>query len=156
VLTGDGAMEEGTFYEGLVFASSHRLPVLFLVENNDQSMSSTIAERRCPIQIGRLCAAVDIPFRSLSGNDVVEYAAQFRALRTLALEQRRPVCVEARVRAFCQHAGPSPGWPTDPKRISLQNGLIVEDSVDDPLFALGLRLGREKLDMLCKQVLAES
>jgi pyruvate dehydrogenase E1 component alpha subunit len=156
VLTGDGAMEEGTFYEGLVFARSQRLSLLFLVENNNNSMSSTIAERRCPIDVGKLCASVDIPFRSLSGNDVVEYAATLRDLRNESLAEKRPVCVEAAVRAYYQHAGPSPGWPTDPKRIDLKNGLMVEASPDDPLFVLRNRLGETAFDHLCKQVLAES
>lgn len=155
VLTGDGAMEEGTFYESLVFARSQNLPVLFVVENNDQSMSSTIAERRCPIDIAKMCAAVDIPFHTLSGNDVVAYAATFQDLRARQLSQRSPACVEVHVRAFCQHAGSSPGWPTDPKRINLQDGLMVEASPDDPLFVLRNRLGGDTFDALSRQVLAE-
>ena len=53
VLTGDGAMEEGAFWESLVFARSHGLNVIFVVENNDHSLASTIAERRCSIDIER-------------------------------------------------------------------------------------------------------
>ena len=31
---GDGATEEGVFYESLNFAAFHRLPILFVCENN--------------------------------------------------------------------------------------------------------------------------
>ena len=156
VLTGDGAMEEGTFYESLVFAKSQKLRVLFLVEDNNQSMSSSIAERRCAIDLDKLCQSLDISCRALSGNDVVKYTNEMQAVREQVVSENTPACVIASVRAFCQHAGPTPGWPTDPKKIKLENGLMVEASLDDPLFVLRDRIGNISFDALCQQVLAES
>jgi TPP-dependent pyruvate/acetoin dehydrogenase alpha subunit len=156
VLTGDGAMEEGTFYESLVFAKSQNLRVLFLVEDNNQSMSSTISERRCPIDLDKMCQSIAIPFRALSGNDVVHYVAELQAARELVLDDNAPACVTATVRAFCQHAGPTPGWPTDPKKIKLEDGLMVESSLDDPLYVLRKRVGDSLFDAWCQQVRAES
>ena len=34
VITGDGAIEEGAFYEAVLIASSLKLPIVFVVENN--------------------------------------------------------------------------------------------------------------------------
>ena len=125
VLTGDGAMEEGAFWESLVFAASHRLNVIFLVENNNHSLASTIAERRCSIDIGRLAQAVGIPYTRLEGNDAAAYGA--------ALDADGPAVLEAMVTTFCNHAGPTPGWATDPKSISLASGLELESSPRDPV-----------------------
>lgn len=43
---GDGATEEGAFYESLNFAQLHRLPVLFVCENNFFAIHSPLASRQ--------------------------------------------------------------------------------------------------------------
>lgn len=43
---GDGATEEGVFYESLNFAKLHNLPVLFVCENNFYAISSRLETRR--------------------------------------------------------------------------------------------------------------
>lgn len=155
VLSGDGGIEEGQYHEAMVFAKSHRLTLLFIVENNNQSMSSTIGERRCPISLSHVCEGLGIPFRYLFGNDVFEYLLALRAVRMLAVERSTPICIEVRLAALNQHAGPTPGWPTDPKSISITNGLIVENTPNDPLFVLQQKIGSGLFAQLCAQVLAE-
>ena len=155
VLTGDGAMEEGQFYESLVFARSQRLKVLFIVENNDYAMASSISERRCNIALDRMAEAVSIPFRHLTSNDVIEYNAILEGLRDDIDAKSAPACIEVRLPAFNQHAGPTPGWPTDPKKISVDNGLLIERTADDPVFVLGQRLGEDIVGNLSARVLAE-
>ncbi len=125
VLTGDGAIEEGAFWESLVFAASHRLNVIFLVENNNHSMASTIAERRCAIDLEQVAAAVGVSHQKLVGNDPVAYAA--------ALSVDGPAVREAIVTTLCNHAGATPGWPADPRNIALEKGLEIEDSDRDPV-----------------------
>lgn len=127
VLTGDGAMEEGAFWETLVFAQSHRLDVTVVVENNDHSLASRIAERRSAVDLAALCAATGTRFERLEGNDPIEYAT------TLAAEPGQgPVLVEAMVTTFCNHAGATPGWKADPKSISMDGGLVLDSSPRDP------------------------
>lgn len=154
VLSGDGAMEEGPFYEGLVFAKSHGLALVIVVENNNQSMASTISERRCPISLADMCGSLTIPFATLSGNDVMDYASVVRTVGQRAAETSTPVCLEVHLAALNQHAGPTPGWPTDPKRISIDNGLIVEATTNDPVFVLQRQLGSELFDGLSREVTA--
>lgn len=43
---GDGATEEGVFYESVNFAVLHELPVLFVCENNGYAVHSPISERQ--------------------------------------------------------------------------------------------------------------
>lgn len=126
VLTGDGAIEEGAFWESLVFAKSHGLNVVFVVENNDHSLASTIAERRCAIDLERVAGAVGAPFVRLEGNSPVGYAR--------ALDADGVVVVEALVRTFCNHAGATPGWAADARNISLDRGLELEPSPRDPVY----------------------
>ena len=140
-LTGDGAMEEGAFYETLVFARSHRLPLVVVVENNDHSLASRIAERRSPIDLGKLAGALDIPCRELAGNELGSYLDAFVQARKQAAGG--PVAMEAHVRTFCNHAGATPGWAADPRSLSLGAGLTIEPTSEDPAYGASLALGGE-------------
>lgn len=140
-LTGDGAMEEGAFYETLLFARSHQLPLAVLIENNDHSLASRIAERRSAVDVGALAGALDIPYLPMSGNDLTVYGQTLARARAAA--QAGPVVIEARVRTFCNHAGATPGWATDPRHISLSEGLLLEESSEDPAYMAARLLGDE-------------
>lgn len=131
VLTGDGALEEGSFWESLLFARSHRLPLAVIIENNDHSLASRIAERRSPVDLAALASSLDIAFLSLAGNQVEHYRASLAALRLWAAGGN-PVLVEVQVKTLSNHAGPTPGWAADPKRISLEAGLVIEETPADP------------------------
>ncbi len=147
-VTGDGAMEEGAFYESLVFARSHGLRVLFVVDNNDHSMVSKIHERRCNIHIASLCEAVDIPFQLLEGDDLETYIATTKKLRKAVAENNSPACIEFRTCLLNQHAGPTPGWPTDPLRIDLNDGLLIGDASKDPIAKLQATLGSTSFETI--------
>jgi TPP-dependent pyruvate/acetoin dehydrogenase alpha subunit len=61
---GDGAMEQGVFHESLNFASLHKLPVLFLCEDNGLAVHTSRQERQ-GFDIEKLVAAFEIPFISI-------------------------------------------------------------------------------------------
>jgi pyruvate dehydrogenase E1 component alpha subunit len=46
VFFGDGATEEGVFYESLNFAAIHKLPVVFVCENNKYSVYTSLSDRQ--------------------------------------------------------------------------------------------------------------
>ncbi len=136
VLTGDGAMEEGTFYESVALAQSHGLRCLFVVENNNHALASTIDQRRCPIDLAKLCGGVGVPFLRLSGNDVFAYASAFAEVRNTVMSASAPACVEIDVTTMNRHAGATPGWPTDPMNVDFQRGLVIAERTIDPVFVL--------------------
>lgn len=155
VTTGDGAMEEGGFYEALVLAKSQRLKLLVIVENNNHSMSSTIEQRRCGIKIDKICEAVDITYRHFSGNDVFEYALALNELRTEMNSQSTPACIEVKLSLLNQHAGPTPGWATDPMNVDLKNGLLLCNTDQDPIHVLRKKLGEQTFEQMAAQVTSE-
>lgn len=152
VTTGDGAMEEGGFYEALVLAKSQNLKVLFIVENNNHSMSSTIDQRRCPILIDKMCESVNVGYRRFSGNDVYEYASELVKLRREIDLKSTPLCVEAILSLMNQHAGPTPGWDTDPMKVDMKNGMIIRESEQDPLYVLQKTIGENEFSKLTDQI----
>lgn len=93
VVTGDGAMEEGTMYESLLFAASNKLPLVIIVENNGWSMHTSIDERRAPIDIERLAGSMGAGYARLAANNVSAYSESLKEARTRALAGT-PVVVE--------------------------------------------------------------
>ncbi len=94
VATGDGAIEEGAFYESILNAKSLGLPIIFIVENNSWSLGSSISERRVEIQLNKLAQALDIGYEYLDSNDVNEYATKLKEVRSIAKRHTTPLIVE--------------------------------------------------------------
>ena len=154
VATGDGGIEEGIFWESLIFARSHRLGLIIVVENNNCSMSSSIEERRCPIDLSLVCAGVGVPYRRASGVSLCDVKSVLGAAREDA-SGGQPAVVELDITAFNQHAGPTPGWPGDPMRIALEDGLLLGGDTD-PLRRLHQALGSAEFDRLSERVILEN
>lgn len=152
VMTGDGAMEEGIFWETLIFSRSHKLPLVIVVENNNFSMSSTIAQRRSDIDLAKVCTGVDVHYIHARGAMLPETKDALSEARESA-SKGSPVCVELTLSTFCQHAGPTPGWPDDPLRISIEDGLLVENTPRDPLHHIQSALGVTEFERLSEQVM---
>ncbi|MGD0854218.1 MAG: thiamine pyrophosphate-dependent enzyme [Dehalococcoidia bacterium] len=145
VVTGDGAMEEGSFYENLVFLKSNGLSCLVLVENNGWSLATTIDERRCNIDIRKIAESLSIRYEKLVDNDTYRYIEKLNALKQHVLESKTPAVVEidlttlggyyvkagenTKPRFINYHAGPAP-------EVSLKELPLIEESNSDPVFVL--------------------
>ncbi len=79
---GDDSSSNGTFHESLNLASLHKLPVLFICENNGYGIS--VSQAKCtPIKdIASRAVAYDMPGFVIDGNNVVEvYEAAQKAVK---------------------------------------------------------------------------
>jgi TPP-dependent pyruvate/acetoin dehydrogenase alpha subunit len=105
-LTGDGATSPGDFYEGLNFASIHKLPLVVVVENNCYAYSTPTSAQMPVANVADRAPAFNIPAAIGFGNDVFEV----RRLVGQAIEHARsgkgPYLVEFktfRVRGHGEH-----------------------------------------------------
>jgi pyruvate dehydrogenase E1 component alpha subunit len=104
---GDGATEEGHFHEAVNLAGLHRLPVIFVCENNLYSSHMHIRERRVKDNISQAGNAHGIPGLRVDGNDVgVVYRAAMDAVRR-ARKGRGPTLLECRTYRWRGHVGSS-------------------------------------------------
>lgn len=100
---GDGAMNQGAVHEALNFASVRKLPVLFIVENNDWSEMTPISEMSRTTRLYTRAGAYRIPGMRIDGNDVLT------VVRTVkhALERIRsgagPILIEAMTARIVGH-----------------------------------------------------
>jgi pyruvate dehydrogenase E1 component alpha subunit len=78
---GDDASNTGAFHEGLNFASIHRLPVVFICENNLYGISVPQKQHQAIQDISIRAVAYNIPGMTVDGNDVLAvYEASGKAI----------------------------------------------------------------------------
>ena len=85
IQTGDGAIEEGAFYEATVFAKARNLPIIILVENNNWSLGSSIKERRKTINLKRLSKSIGFDYYFSSKSKSI------KSLTRIMLQARKKV-----------------------------------------------------------------
>ena len=144
-LGGDGSIEEGSFYESMLMAQSLKVPVMYLIEDNEWSLGTHVKERRCPIDTESLARSLGLRYLHLKGNDPYAYIKALREMRDYAILTSSPVCVEVRVYTLGDwrlktpehpegeiinyHAGPAP-------EVSLSEWPIIRDNDEDPIHVL--------------------
>ncbi|ODT46716.1 MAG: hypothetical protein ABS70_00415 [Nitrospira sp. SCN 59-13] len=104
---GDGATDEGHFHESLNLAALHRLPVLFVCENNLYSTHLTLKERRVKDNIVESAALHGLPGMVVDGNNVMEvYQAAHQAVHRARVGEG-PTLLECRTYRWRGHVGPA-------------------------------------------------
>lgn len=162
IVTGDGAIEEGSFYESLVFQRSNDLAALIIIENNEWSLATKIAQRRIEVDLRKIAGSVGACYIKLKGNNVFHYVEKLKDLRKIALTAKTTVCVEVELSTLGSrymetkeypggkfinyHAGPAP-------TVNLSDGPIISRSVKDPVYVLERYLGGNKLKKCADKVL---
>lgn len=108
VYLGDGATEEGAFYEAANFAVLKNLPVLFVCENNLYSVYSGL-EKRQPAnrKIYQLAQAIGLTAYHGDGNDVVSCYQLFQQIVFDIKNAQGPVFVELDTYRWREHCGPN-------------------------------------------------
>jgi TPP-dependent pyruvate/acetoin dehydrogenase alpha subunit len=107
VFLGDGAAEEGCFYETLNFAALHRLPLFFVVENNGLAIHEPLAKRRAdPDGICPVAEALGVPATRIIDGDI--FAIHKTAGEAIAALRAGsgPRLMEVLVHRRRQHVGP--------------------------------------------------
>ncbi len=104
---GDGSTSRGDWHEAMNWAAVQRLPVVFVLENNQFAYSTPCAAQFVVDPIQR-AAAYGMPGVSVDGNDVEEVFEATRAARARAIAGEGPSLVEAVTMRMHGHAAHDP------------------------------------------------
>lgn len=109
VFFGDGATEEGVFWESLNFASLMKLPVLFVCENNHYAIHTPWSKRVPEPNYCQRVEAFGMPVRRVANNNVIE---TFEVAREWVDEMRTggPRFLEVETYRWREHVGPADDW----------------------------------------------
>jgi pyruvate dehydrogenase E1 component alpha subunit len=142
---GDGATEEGVFQESLNFASLHRLPVLFVCENNGYAIHTPLSKRWATQQLCERVRTYGIPAQVIPHSNVLE----IRRLAAECIAPMRagggPAFLECRTYRWREHVGPGEDY---------DSGYRTRDELrpwqeDDQVAVIGAQLEhgeRERID----------
>jgi pyruvate dehydrogenase E1 component alpha subunit len=133
---GDGAANQGTFGETMNLAALWRLPVVFMVSNNQFGMGTALERHSAVTDLHKRGEGFGVPGLSCDGMDVVDtFEVCTDALRQVR-EERRPVLVEARTYRFRGHS------MADPEEYRTREQ-VEEWRARDPIVSFGQRLVKE-------------
>jgi len=101
---GEGSTSQGEWYEGVNWAAIHRLPVIFLVENNIYAISVRQDKQMAVDSVADKAAGLGLPGISVDGLDLPAcYAAVLQAADR-ARAGEGPTLVEVRVHRMTPHS----------------------------------------------------
>lgn len=103
---GDGAVDEGAFYESINFACLKKLPILFVCENNLYAIFSHIKTRQKYDNIYKRYKEIGLPGRRINGNNVLEVYKNAKELINKIRRGSGPFLLECRTYRLKGHAGP--------------------------------------------------
>jgi pyruvate dehydrogenase E1 component alpha subunit len=135
---GDGAANQGTFGETLNLAALWRLPVVFMVTNNQFGMGTAIERHSAVTDLHRRGEGYGVPGMRCDGMDVVETEAVLCEAIRRVREDRRPLLVEAVTYRFRGHS------MADPEEYRTKEQ-VAEWRKRDPIPNFADRLVREGL-----------
>lgn len=92
---GEGSSNQGDFHEGLNFAGVHKLPVIFMCENNKYAISVPIEKQLACENVSDRAIGYGMPGFTVDGNDPLEVYAIVKEARNRAERGEGPTLIEA-------------------------------------------------------------
>ncbi|MCH7737023.1 MAG: thiamine pyrophosphate-dependent dehydrogenase E1 component subunit alpha [Chloroflexi bacterium] len=138
VYFGDGATSQGETHEAMNFASIHKLPVIFICENNRYAISTPQRSQMVIEEVASRAAGYGFPGFTVDGMDLVACYEATREAITHARSQG-PVLLEMMVERFMSHT------TDDDDRRYRPEGEVERARERDPVVTLARTLIEEKV-----------
>lgn len=106
IFLGDGCFEEGVVHEAMNFSVLHKLPILFVCENNQFSVYTRLNERQADRPIYKIAEAHGLMSYIGDGNDVNEVFSLAQISVKNAKERKGPQFIELKTYRWREHCGP--------------------------------------------------
>jgi 2-oxoisovalerate dehydrogenase E1 component alpha subunit len=100
---GDGATSEGDWHEGLNFAGIHRLPVIFVCENNHYAISVPQSKQMAVEDVASRAEGYGFPGVVVDGNDVLACYAAMKTAHDRARSGGGPTLIECKTYRYLPH-----------------------------------------------------
>ena len=103
---GDGATEEGCFYESLNFAALHQLPILYFCENNRLAIHTPVEKRWATEKLCERVSTYGIETHKLTDADIFNLRDTVAKAVTKIREGSGPIFIECPTYRWLEHVGP--------------------------------------------------
>ena len=92
---GDGATSKGDFYEALNFAVIHKLPLIFLISNNQWAISTPLNKQSATNNLADKAKGFNCPAFRIDGTDIFALTNGLKQIVASCRNKQQPVLIEA-------------------------------------------------------------
>ena len=103
VTFGEGSSNQGDFHEGCNFAGVHKLPVIFMCENNQYAISVPV-HKQLAGKVSDRALGYGFPGLQVDGNDALEVYRVVKEARERAVAGEGPTLIEAMMYRISPHS----------------------------------------------------
>lgn len=105
---GDGAVNQGAFYEALNLAGLWNIPVIYIIENNQFSMGTSQERSSAGAPLARRAEGYGIEWAEVAGNNIFEVRAKTAEALERAHKDSRPTVLEMHTYRYRGHSMSDP------------------------------------------------
>lgn len=105
---GDGASNQGQIYEAFNMAALWKLPVVYIIENNEYSMGTSVARSTCMTELYKKGVSFGIEGVQVDGMDVFEVMKAGRDAAEYARSGNGPILLEMKTYRYRGHSMSDP------------------------------------------------
>ncbi len=106
---GDGASNQGQFFESMNMAALWHLPIIYIIENNQYGMGTSVQRACAGGNLYRRGEPFGISGLQIKGDDLTEVYAVLKTLITYVRTHKRPFVLEIDTYRFKGHSMSDPG-----------------------------------------------
>lgn len=107
-LMGDGAVRQGALHEAFNLAMLWELPVIFVIENNNYAMGTSVERTSNVTELHKLGLSYDMPSVAIDGMDVVTVHEQMQPVVEHVRSGKGPYLVEMKTYRYKGHSMSDP------------------------------------------------
>lgn len=133
---GDGATNQGVFFESLNFASLKKLPILFVCENNDLAIHSKVSDRSVQNKHYKFAEVFNIKSNLYIDNNIIKLNQNLKKDINQVRKFQKPIFVEIKTNRWLEHVGPNEDWYMGYRSKTHLNNFLR----DDPLKKLETKI----------------
>ena len=117
-LCGDGGTEEGCFYESINFAALHKLPILYVCENNRLAIHTPLEKRWATEQLCERMSTYGIETYKIEDADIFKIRDTVSKVVTDIRKGLGPIFIECATYRWFEHVGPVDDHSEDYRNIA--------------------------------------
>lgn len=149
---GDGATEEGCFYETLNFAALHQLPMIFVCENNRLAIHTPLEKRWATEKLCERVGTFGIETHKLEHDDVFKLRdTMITSLDKIKNQNAGPIFIECSTYRWLEHVGPRDDHDDNYRDLEVYRKWKETDQV----LRLAKMLGQEAVAKIEAEITAE-